>query len=69
MNYKRLGNALLGPPEVSNFTKGAITLVCMTGSCLAGFYFQQRLIENYFSGDKAEVRARAHGHMRLASHV
>ena len=49
---------LLGPPELSPWIKGGITLVCMSGSALVGFYLQQRLIETYYSGHQAEIHQR-----------
>ena len=49
---------LLGPADMSPFRKGAITLACMSASALLGFYVQQRLIEKYYSGEKAELMMR-----------
>ena len=54
----RLRELMLGPTEVSPFMKGCITLVCMTGSAMLGFYVQQRLIERYYSGEAAELHQR-----------
>ena len=54
---KRIGDFLLGPPEVTPFTKGCITLVCMTGCSLLGFYVQQSMIEKYYGGEQADVCA------------
>ena len=55
MARRTIGELLLGPTDVSPFMKASITLVCMTGCSLVGFFVQQRLIESYYSGDKAEV--------------
>ena len=49
---------LLGPPELGPWVKGGITLACMSGTALLGFYVQQRLIETYYSGHQAEIHQR-----------
>lgn len=49
---------LLGPPDVGPYTKGIVTLTCMAGSALLGFYVQQRLIDKYYSGNKAAIQQR-----------
>ena len=50
-----MGQLLLGPVDMPASTKGTITLVCMTGFSLAGFYVQQWLIEKHYSGEQAEL--------------
>jgi hypothetical protein len=58
VSARKIGDFLLGPPEVSQFTKGAITLVCMTCSCVVGFFFQQHLIEKHYGGEVAVLHQR-----------
>ena len=55
---RKIGELLLGPPDVSAFTKAAITTVCMSGTALLGFYCQQKIIEKFYTGEDAELYLR-----------